>query len=141
MDNRLTSSPASGEIGFRQLFAEAWTARWALLGITIVFTVAGILIGLSIPAQYRAEILITPTDSPAGSGGGLGSLASQYGALASLAGLSLGGKSTKAEAIAVLQSELITEAYVHENNLLPVLFFDRWDQASGTWKSSDRQKI
>ena len=140
MDNRLTSNPASGEIGFRELFLEAWIARWWVLSITVLFAVAGIVAGLLIPKQYRAEILIAPTDSPSGGAGGLGSLASQYGALASLAGISLSGKSSKAEAIAVLQSELITEAYVRDNNLLPVLFFDRWDRGSGTWKSSDLQK-
>jgi uncharacterized protein involved in exopolysaccharide biosynthesis len=141
MDNRLTSNSDSVEIGFRELFAEAWIARWAVLSITMVFTVFGITTGLLTSTQYRAEILITPTDSPTGGSGGLGSLAAQYGALASLAGISLSGKSSKAEAIAVLQSELVTEAYVRDNNLLPVLFFDRWDRVSGTWKSGDVQSI
>jgi uncharacterized protein involved in exopolysaccharide biosynthesis len=141
MDDRLTSNPASGEIGFRELFVEAWIVRWWVLSITLVFAGVGVVAGLLLPKQYRAEILISPTESPTGGAGGLGSLASQYGALASLAGISISGKSSKAEAIAVLQSELITEAYVRENNLLPVLFFDRWDRSSGTWKSSDIQKI
>jgi uncharacterized protein involved in exopolysaccharide biosynthesis len=141
MDVRLTSNPANREIGFRELFIEAWISRWAVLSITMAFAVVGIVAGFLIPKQYRAEILITPTDSPTGSSGGLGSIASQYGALASLAGISVSGKNSKAEAIAVLQSELITEAYVRDNNLLPVLYFNSWDQGSGTWKSTDPQKI
>jgi LPS O-antigen subunit length determinant protein (WzzB/FepE family) len=142
MDKLVIDTVADPEtIGIRELLAEAWAARWAVLVITAAFTVIGGIASVLVPKQFRAEILVAPTDSPTNIGGGLGSLASQYGALASLAGVSLSGKSSKAEAIAVLQSELITEAYIRENNLLPVLYFDRWDSRAGSWKSNDARKI
>jgi uncharacterized protein involved in exopolysaccharide biosynthesis len=141
MDNDLRGSADGGEIGFHELLSDAWTARWATLSVTLVCMIAGIIAGLLIEKQYRAEILITVTDSPTGASSGLGALASQYGALASLVGVSMSGKDSKAESIAVLQSRLITETYVRENDLLPVLYSDLWDEKSKRWKPTDVRKI
>jgi len=104
----------------------------------LLLTLVGVTAGLLMHKQYRAEIIVATTDSPPGSSGGLGAIASQYGALASLAGVSLSGRGSKDEAIALLQSRLITEAYVRDNDLLPVLYSERWDQGSGQWKPSAR---
>jgi uncharacterized protein involved in exopolysaccharide biosynthesis len=141
MDNNLVGRADSGELGFQELFTVAWTARWMVISITLVFMTCGIIAGLLIPKKYRAEILITPTDSPTGSSGGLGAIASQYGALASLAGISISGKDTKQESIAVLQSRLITEAYVRDSDLLPVLYADLWDAKASRWKSTDVREM
>ncbi|HEY3658129.1 MAG TPA: Wzz/FepE/Etk N-terminal domain-containing protein [Steroidobacteraceae bacterium] len=141
MNDNLVGHADGGEIGFQELFADAWTARWAVLSITFVFTISGIIAGLLIPKQYRAEILLAATDSSTGASGGLGALASQYGALASLAGISISGKDTKAESIAVLQSRLITESYVRDNDLLPVFYSNLWDEKAKNWKSTDVRKI
>jgi uncharacterized protein involved in exopolysaccharide biosynthesis len=141
MDNELIGRAGAGEIGFQELFADAWKARWETLGVTLICMIAGIITGLLIEKQYRAEILITVTDSPTGASGGLGALASQYGALASLVGVSMSGKDSKAESVAVLQSRLITEAYLRDNNLLPVLYSDLWDENSKRWKPTNARKI
>jgi uncharacterized protein involved in exopolysaccharide biosynthesis len=141
MDNNVVGRADGGEIGFQELFADAWTARWLVLSITVVFMISGIIAGLLITKEYRAEILITATDSPTGASGGLGAIASQYGALASLAGISLSGKDNKSESIAVLQSRLITETYVRDNDLLPVLYSDLWDEKAKNWKPTDIRKI
>jgi capsular polysaccharide biosynthesis protein len=53
----------------------------------------------------------------------------------------MSGKGSKEEAIAVLQSELITENYVREANLLPVLYAKRWDPAAKHWKADDRGAV
>jgi uncharacterized protein involved in exopolysaccharide biosynthesis len=141
MDNNLVGRADGGEIGFQELFADTWTERWAVLSFTLVFMISGIIAGLLIHKQYRAEILIVATDSPNGANGGLGALASQYGALASLAGISISGKDNKAESIAVLQSRLITETYVRDNDLLPVLYSDLWDEKAKNWKTADVREI
>jgi uncharacterized protein involved in exopolysaccharide biosynthesis len=142
MDNDLMGRLDADEIGFRELFADAWRARWGILGVTAIFTIAGAVAGMLTDKQYRAEILVSPvTDSRTGAAGGLSALASQYGELASLAGVSISGRGTKEEAIAVLQSQLITEAYVRDNDLLPVLYAERWDAKSKLWKSDNVKKI
>ena len=43
----------------------------------------------------------------------------------------------KAEAIATLQSEALTERYITENNLLPILYRRKWDAAAQAWKTND----
>jgi len=66
---------------------------------------------------------------------------SQFSGLASLAGLSQAGDSTKSESLAVLESEALTEEYIRKNNLLPILFSDKWDSKTKTWKETDPKKI
>jgi capsular polysaccharide biosynthesis protein len=74
--------------------------------------------------------------------GGLGSAASQLGGLASLAGLSSGSSgSVKVEAVAILTSEALTERYIQTNNLLPVLYEDKWDSKRLKWKTNDPRKM
>jgi uncharacterized protein involved in exopolysaccharide biosynthesis len=142
MDQKVMRRTDTDEIGVRELFAAAWKAKWIVLGITSVFTIAGAIAGLLIVKQYRAEIIISPvSDSTSGMGGGLSNLVSQYSELASMAGISMPGKGTKEEAIAVLQSELITETYVRDNNLLPILYAKRWDDKAKKWMSNDPKKI
>ena len=88
-----------------------------------------------VPKSYEVSILLSPASSSSGvQGGGLAGLVSQFGGLASLAGISVGNDSRKAEEVAVLQSEELTTEYIRENNLLPVLFWKRWDASKRRWK-------
>jgi hypothetical protein len=43
--------------------------------------------------------------------------------------------------VAVLQSEAITERYIRENGLLPVLYSSEWDAVRQQWKTDDPKKI
>ena len=63
--------------------------------------------------------------------GGLSALAGQFGGLASLAGVNLGGGGNKGEAVATMSSRALTEAYINQQDLLPILFAKRWDVAKG----------
>lgn len=73
--------------------------------------------------------------------GAAGGMMSQFGALASLAGVSIGGESGKFEALALLQSRYLTEMFIRQNDLLPTLFPKAWDSAVGRWKDQDPKKI
>ena len=66
---------------------------------------------------------------------------SQLGGLASLAGLSVSAGGPKAEALATLQSEALTQRYIQEHDLLPLLFSDKWDAQQGQWKVSSQTKV
>ena len=144
MDQRTTRSADLVDLGIRELLADVWQAKWIVIAITLVFGIAGFVTGTLLPKHFRAEVLISPVaDSPTAGGGALSALASQYSGLASLAGISLSGhgSNNKEETIAVLQSELITEAYVRANNLLPTLFPESWDEHANRWKTDDPKKI
>jgi len=65
---------------------------------------------------------------------------SQFSGLASLAGFALGNDPHKAESVAVLKSEALTEGYIRDNNLLPVLYPKLWDAAGKRWKVRDPEQ-
>jgi uncharacterized protein involved in exopolysaccharide biosynthesis len=60
-------------------------------------------------------------------------LASQFGGIASLAGVDLDVSGRKEEAVAVLNSRSLAGEFIEEWNLKPVFFADRWDSASSDW--------
>jgi uncharacterized protein involved in exopolysaccharide biosynthesis len=90
---------------------------------------------------YEATVLlaVSAPDDEGLKGGGLSKLASQFGAATEA--LDLGGSSNQsAEAIATLQSRIVTENYIRDENLLPILFAGRWDSVKGDWKESAFRK-
>jgi len=84
-------------------------------------------------------VLLSPVATSAAGGGlsGLSSLAPQLSGLAALAGISIGEDSGKAESVAVLQSDALTQRYIREQNLLPVLFARLWQPQTKSWKTDD----
>ncbi len=65
---------------------------------------------------------------------------SQLGGLAALAGVTSSGGS-RAEALATLQSDLLTQRYIREQNLLPILYSRRWDATKRVWKVADTKQV
>lgn len=114
-----------------------------IVAVTLIITIAALTVAYIIPKQYSAQTLVSPVSNTPG-GGGLGtlnSLASQFGGLASIAGISPASDAKKSESIATLQSESLTEAYIQSNNLLPVLFASKWDARANKWKVTDPKEI
>jgi hypothetical protein len=72
----------------------------------------------------------------------LASAASELGGLASLVGLNFGGAGQqKAEALATLQSKILTYRYIRDNNLLPILYAKEWNPTLKQWKLKDPKKV
>jgi uncharacterized protein involved in exopolysaccharide biosynthesis len=135
--------PGSGvdaQISVRELAGTVWQGRWFVLIIVAAATLLAISAALFVTKKYQADLVISPVSSEQASSQ-LGALVSQFGGLASLAGIS-GAKDTKtSESLAVLQSEALTQAYIERNNLLPILFASKWDAARKQWRGSDPAKI
>ena len=71
---------------------------------------------------YRAEILLAPIEDNETR------VMHQYDGLADLAGINLGGgNASSARAIATLESRALTDAFITQENIMPILFADRWD--------------
>jgi uncharacterized protein involved in exopolysaccharide biosynthesis len=120
----------------------AWAGRRLILWVTISLTVVAVTAALLVTKTYAAYAVVAPaTNANSSPLGGLGALASQFSGLASLAGISVPGDSKKYEYIAVLQSEELTEKYIADHNLLPVLFASKWDSVRGRWKSLDPSRV
>lgn len=129
------------EISLRDLFDTLWSRRLLIIALTLAFGIAAAVVSLLLPEKYEASIVLSPVDEESGGKlGGAGALLSQFGGLASLGGLNLGGSGKKSVAIATLQSHALTEAFIHDNNLLPVLYPDDWDADKKAWTTADPEK-
>ncbi|MBD1558479.1 LPS O-antigen length regulator [Vibrio sp. S9_S30] len=122
----------SDEIDLRELFAALWKGKWVILLLTTVFAVGGVLYALSIPNTYKATVVLAST-SDSGKGG-MAAMAAQFGGLASLAGINLGGggSDNKTMALAVLQSRQFINAFIQKHDLLvPLMASVQWHKGSG----------
>src|ERR1700741_1694757 len=94
---------------------------WKLIAImAVVCTSAAALAAFLMTPVYRAEVLLAPAFED--ESGALEKLSGAFGGLAELAGVSLNGSgSNKEEAIALLQSRILTEQFIADQKLMPVL--------------------
>jgi uncharacterized protein involved in exopolysaccharide biosynthesis len=122
LQSRSTTAPSLGLI-IRAL----WGARYLIAAITSVFAAASVLLALWLPNVYSSSVLLAPAES---SSGGLSSMISRYGGLASLAGISLPeGEATKATlGIEVLKSRSFVTRFIEKHDLLvPLMASSSWD--------------
>ena len=99
--------------------------------------VVGIAVSYLFTPAFRADALLVPSDEVLGLNQ---NALSGIGGLASLVGLG-GAGSRESEALAVLKSRALTSAYIQANELLPIIFHDRWDSEAHKWKSDKNGKV
>ncbi|WP_351124357.1 Wzz/FepE/Etk N-terminal domain-containing protein [Shewanella sp. T24-MNA-CIBAN-0130] len=124
---------ADDEIDLRELFSVIWQGKWLIIAITAVFAIGSVIFAINQPNIYKSEALLAPADSEQG-GGGLGALAGQFGGLASMAGINLGGGGgvDKTQmAIEVMKSRQFTSDFIQNHNILPDLM------AAKKWNIAD----
>jgi len=129
---------ASVKAEIKALVATAWRSRWWLIGCVVACTAVAAIVAVCLPRIYRATTVLVPATPTAGLGEGLSSALGSVGALASFAGIDIGGGGKADEIIAVLTSREFIERFIREKNLLPVLYADDWDKSTGTWKAGVR---
>ncbi|MFA4874507.1 MAG: Wzz/FepE/Etk N-terminal domain-containing protein [bacterium] len=114
--------------------------RKTIYGIVMATSVFAVVGSLLMSKTYKAEAVIIPVSAKSG-GAGLSTLASQFGGLASLAGMGLPGAAGEGEKIiAILKSRTLTENVINRENLMPILFEKAWDAKAGKWKTDDPEK-
>jgi uncharacterized protein involved in exopolysaccharide biosynthesis len=136
-------SASKDEISLKELLQILWRGRLLALFITFAVTLIVAITALLSTKKYEATAIISPVASESNSGR-LSSLISQVGGLAALAGvpgLPSAANSEKAEIVAVLVSEVLTESYIRSNDLLPVLYHKQWDSVNQKWKVSNPKNI
>lgn len=110
-----------------------WARKYLIASLSFVMAALGVAASYLVRPLFRAEILVLPVmgqESP------LAGLAAQFGGLAQISGLNPRGNGTGV-AIATLTSRSLTETFIQDYNLLPVLFADAWDPTNKRWRSSD----
>ncbi len=110
------------------------------MSITGLVTLLSVAVAFLITPVYRAEVLMVPVTSE--SVDKLSNLAGQFGGLTSLMGIDLVGQRGKAtEAVATLTSRSFAVQFIDEENLLPILFADQWDNENEQWQIKDPDDI
>ena len=119
------------EIDLRELFAVLWAGKNQIAACVLVAALISVGVALSLPNKYTAEAVLAPRSS--GGGGGLAQLASQYGGLASLAGINIGGlgeSDSAAVAREMLKTREFFGAYLYESVLVNLMAAESWDRAT-----------
>lgn len=121
------------EIDLRELFSVLWEGRLQIVASVVIAALVSVSIALYLPNKYTAEAVLAPRS--AGGGGGLAQLASQYGGLASLAGINIGGLGegdSSAVAKEMLKTREFFSAYLYDSVLVYLMAAESWDRDTDT---------
>ena len=126
------SSPSTNEdeIDLLDLIHTLLAAWKTIAFVTIFCTGLAVAYALYTPESFKAETLVAPAQEE---NSGASSALSQFGGLASMAGISIPSDSNVEQVIATLQSRKFLRQYIARKNLLPVLFEEIWDAESQSW--------
>lgn len=132
MPNDVARQSKNDSIDLAPLWNVVWLNKWLIAGVSALFAVASIAYALTLTHWYRSEVLLAPAEEQTMNTG----IAGQLGSLVGLAGISIGGGGS-IEALAILRSRDFTRAFIEEQELLTVLFADKWDAESQSWLDED----
>jgi len=117
-----------------RVLVDSWKTL-AVSSIACGLVTAGIL--LSMRNVYRGIALIAPVVPE--KIGTFGNISNEIGGLAALAGVDVTASSgPKAEAFATLNSPGFARDFITANNLMPILFADRWEPATHNWRTDKK---
>ena len=102
----------------------------------IITSLTGLVYALVATSLFRADVTMISNQAE---GEALGNLARQYGAIASLAGINVGGSgatvvSDTDRSLAILTSRSFIEEFAVRRNIKPILFKELWDGDKKEWE-------
>lgn len=121
-------------IDLGKLWRAIWAGKLTIILISFVFAIASIYFALSKPNVYMASAILAPASNE-GSAGGLSALAGQFGGLASMAGINLGGGGgDKTDlALEIIKSRSFIERFIAKHDILvPLMAGEKWDMPTDT---------
>lgn len=121
------------ELDIRELIASIWAGKLLIIIVTTCFAVLSVIYALNLPNIYKAEAVLIPAESKESNG--LAGLASQFGGLAGIAGVDIGGGSgNKAQlALEILKSRKFTSNFIEKHAILPNLMAAKsWDMSNNS---------
>ncbi len=128
---------ADDEIDLKELFMALWAEKIRIIAVTAVFAIGAVVFAIMQPNIYRSEALLAPVQSADGAG----ALASRFGGLASLAGVSLpgGGADKTALAIEYVKSRAFLATFMekHPEVLVELMAVEAWSAGDNTLVFND----
>ncbi|NOZ53736.1 MAG: hypothetical protein GXP08_11475 [Gammaproteobacteria bacterium] len=128
-----TNTRSGQEFGFRDFWRVLVDFKWFIVVVVFIFGTVSVMVALSITPVYRAEVLLAPATGDNNRQGGIAALAGQFGGLAGLTGISVGGGSDIEMAIATLKSRKFITSFIADFELKPILFESQWDTEKNQW--------
>jgi len=107
--------------------------RKLIIQVVIASVLATVVISLLMTNIYQAKAVITPITSKDGRTGDA-TLSAMAFQLFELPGIRLPGGSSAAEIVNLLKSNILREKVIERYQLLPVLFYKKWDAEKKDWK-------
>jgi uncharacterized protein involved in exopolysaccharide biosynthesis len=130
----VVSNPEPGDsidLGIVWAFLNRHLRLFLLLGL--LFSAVAYVLSHFATRWYRAELTLEPV-SQEDVASGLSGLTSRIGGMAGLLGIDLGkSSSSTAASLATIKSRLLLADFIERNNLLPLLYPNRWDAGKKQW--------
>jgi uncharacterized protein involved in exopolysaccharide biosynthesis len=97
-----------------------------------IFGAFALLLAVFLRPEYEARIVVIAASLSElrGKANSLGGIAS----LADLAGINVGNNDELEKSLATLSSRRFTDEFIRDEDILPVIYYDRWDAKSKSWK-------
>ena len=129
MDSEQKSIFQDDGIDLKELWFSFYNFKELIIAVSILFGILAYIYSLSITPTYQASALVVPADqdqNATNAGGGLGGLAA-------LAGIQIENTDPVRTQIAIFKSRKFIEKFIEEENLLPMLFREYWDEENKVW--------
>lgn len=137
LDTPPASPPDDDEIDLFELWETIVQNKWLVIAVTALCLSTATALAFIMTPKYEGKVLASYADDGKSSGGLGAALASQFGGVADMAGLSLGGGGNNENYLAYLKSRVFLETFIEENDLLPILYAKKWDAANKKWLVDD----
>ncbi|NOY39735.1 MAG: hypothetical protein GXO95_05810 [Nitrospirae bacterium] len=108
--------------------------KWLIIILVLVTVFATAIISLLETNIYQSRAVIAPVSDSGGKARRLAALASRF---TGMPRITLPGTASSSEIIALLNSNILREKIIRRYNLLPVLFYEQWDEGKKEWKKDD----
>ncbi|VAX31988.1 hypothetical protein MNBD_NITROSPIRAE02-581 [hydrothermal vent metagenome] len=108
--------------------------KWLIIILVLVSVFATAIISLFETNIYQSRAVIAPVSDSGGKARRLAALASRF---TGMPRITLPGTASSSEIIALLNSNILREKIIRKYNLLPVLFYEQWDEEKKDWKKDD----
>ena len=120
-------------VELREIFIILWAGRALISTVAGFAAICSLLFAFWLPNIYESKALLSPREDDSVSG--LGALARQYGGLASLAGINLGGVGGDSNRSMLAQEKIKSldffSRHLYEEVLLDLMAIEYWSEESG----------
>jgi len=125
------------EIDILEIYKFLFTKKNTIASYTIFCILLGGIYAFILPNIYKSELVLIPSHHT-NTDNNSSSLMSNLGAAGGLLGLNDdNGVSAVEKNLAILRSKLFLYDFFAENNMLPILFRDNWDETNNNWINAD----